>query len=148
MNNEKIRLEYPATFSETFEWHLPQRDFVSIQAEEIFTKQRKNLESRIEYALRHFVYPPIKGEITRGKLRWRGIKLCIIKDDKSGLIITSRLHPDGISLESAGRIVDSKDVVQCTYSETYTLMQRECIIPLNFDGDVEEQYQLWLKERS
>lgn len=148
MDNYKMRSEYPTTDGEAFEWHLPQRDFVFIQAEEILTKQRKNLESRIEYALRHFVYPPIKGEITRGKLRWRGIKLCIIKDDKSGLIITSRLHPDGISLEGAGRMVETKDVVQCTYSETYTLMQRECIIPLNFDGYVEEKYQLWLKERS
>jgi len=34
------------------------------EEEKIFTK-----------SLRHFAEPPIKGEITRGKIIWRGIKL-------------------------------------------------------------------------
>jgi hypothetical protein len=32
-----------------------------------------SLENEIEYLLRNVIDKPIKGEITKGKLRWRGI---------------------------------------------------------------------------
>ena len=38
-------------------------------------KPRLNTESKLENALRTLVTPPIKGEITKGKLQWRGVKL-------------------------------------------------------------------------
>lgn len=36
--------------------------------------KRQNLE--LEQILRRNVKPPITGEITKGKIRWRGIRLC------------------------------------------------------------------------
>ena len=35
----------------------------------------KQQEESVEYILRNFVVPPIKGEITKGKIRWRGLSL-------------------------------------------------------------------------
>ena len=38
-------------------------------------------EKRIEFILRNYVTPVIKGKITKGKLRWRGIS--IVESEKS-----------------------------------------------------------------
>lgn len=37
----------------------------------------KEQEQRLEFALRYLIPNPIKGEITKGKLKWRGISLYI-----------------------------------------------------------------------
>ena len=37
---------------------------------------RKRHNAILENALRTNAVPPIKGEITRGKVKWRGIRLC------------------------------------------------------------------------
>lgn len=42
----------------------------------------KELDLRIEYALRNKIDKPIKGEITKGKLKWRGIRLGVYKSDE------------------------------------------------------------------
>lgn len=34
----------------------------------------KKVDTAIEYILRNHVTPPIKGEITKGKVRWRGLQ--------------------------------------------------------------------------
>lgn len=34
-----------------------------------------DLDNRIEYAVRFLIDKPIKGEITKGKLKWRGLKI-------------------------------------------------------------------------
>lgn len=49
--------------------------------EEIAEKY-KELDLRIEYALRNKIDKPIKGEITKGKLKWRGIRLGVYKSDE------------------------------------------------------------------
>lgn len=50
------------------------------RAEEIGQKLsneiRKSINDLFEKTVRENSYPPIKGEITKGKLKWRGIKLC------------------------------------------------------------------------
>ena len=38
-----------------------------------FVKQQNMV---LEETLRQFAQPPIKGELTKGKIQWRGIKLC------------------------------------------------------------------------
>lgn len=48
--------------------------------EEIAAKY-KELDLRIEYALRNKINKPIKGEITKGKLKWRGIRLGVFHND-------------------------------------------------------------------
>ena len=44
-------------------------------------QQYKELDLRIEYALRNKIDKPIKGEITKGKLKWRGIRIGIFRND-------------------------------------------------------------------
>lgn len=44
-------------------------------------EQYKELDLRIEYALRNKIDKPIKGEITKGKLKWRGITLGVFRGD-------------------------------------------------------------------
>lgn len=41
----------------------------------------KELDLRIEYALRNKIDKPIKGEITKGKLKWRGIRIGVFHND-------------------------------------------------------------------
>lgn len=41
----------------------------------------KELDLRIEYALRNKIDKPIKGDITKGKLKWRGISLGVFRGD-------------------------------------------------------------------
>lgn len=39
------------------------------------SKIRENQNKAFEYALRNVAIPPIKGEITKGKPKWRGIRI-------------------------------------------------------------------------
>lgn len=39
------------------------------------------VENAIEYILRNHVTPPIKGEITKSKLKWRGITSIVFRDN-------------------------------------------------------------------
>ena len=43
--------------------------------QEIASENQEKVDRQIEYALRNLVEPPIKGEITKGKIRWRGLRL-------------------------------------------------------------------------
>ena len=45
----------------------------------ILYKARAEQDCIFEYALRNVAEPPVKGKITRGKIRWRGIRL-VVKD--------------------------------------------------------------------
>lgn len=47
---------------------------------EVIKKIQKQQEAVIEKALRTFADPPIKGEITKGKIKWRGIKLIVVRN--------------------------------------------------------------------
>lgn len=53
---------------------------------EIFMKELvKKQEEFLEDVLRNRAVPPIKGEITKGKIRWRGLSIYQIKPNLSGV---------------------------------------------------------------
>lgn len=53
----------------------------AIQSVNVFLNEiRSKEEIFFESIIRQYAEPPIKGEITKGKLKWRGIKACIQKD--------------------------------------------------------------------
>lgn len=60
----------------------------------------------LETALRTMAEPPIKGEITKGKIRWRGIRLCTQNDglksytwlEQRGRLISPTITIEGIIL--------------------------------------------------
>ena len=49
--------------------------------QEEIVEQYKELDLRIEYALRNKIDKPIRGEITKGKLKWRGIRIGVFRGD-------------------------------------------------------------------
>ena len=73
----------------TFDWHMIEPPKVELQ-----DKLKVQLESRILYALRFLVKPTIKGEITKGKIRWRGLYLNSVLLN-SGELFDAKLQPDG-----------------------------------------------------
>jgi hypothetical protein len=54
---------------------------LSDEIHEKIAEQYKELDLCIEYALRNKIDKPIKGEITKGKLKWRGISLGVFRGD-------------------------------------------------------------------
>lgn len=50
------------------------------QAEE-YNSYRKQIDDAIENILRNHVTPPIKGEITKSKLKWRGITSTVFSNN-------------------------------------------------------------------
>lgn len=55
---------------------------------EKINNMNQEIESDIERVLRSNVVPPIKGEITKGKLQWRGIS--------SVVYVVGQIYPIGI----------------------------------------------------
>lgn len=94
-----------------------------------YREQLGELDARIEFALRFMITHPIKGEITKGKLKWRGIKQKIlITDDGS-------VFEDGLFI---GR------TMRTSFEMKYVLIQRGGKeINLNFPPDVMERYLQW-----
>lgn len=43
---------------------------------DVSTKMAKAIDDEMIKILRTYAVPPIKGEITAGKVKWRGIKMC------------------------------------------------------------------------
>lgn len=54
---------------------------LSDKIQEEIIEQYKELDLRIEYALRNKIDKPIKGKITKGKLKWRGIRIGVFHND-------------------------------------------------------------------
>ena len=75
--------------------------------DETLAEQRKaiaiELNETIEKMLRNYVTPPIVGEITKGKLRYRGIRIAVEEETHNfiGLIQHGRtlILPDGRKIE-------------------------------------------------
>lgn len=86
----------PSIFDEIFavQYYLPQ-----------LREQKKELDAVIDYACRYLVTPPIKGEITRGKVKWRGLRLVFL--------------PSEMKMEKDG------DKMKFTYEQRYELWQRD-----------------------
>jgi hypothetical protein len=55
-------------------------DYESLKIQEMETRlvgeMMEGLNKTLETIVREYSVPPIKGEITKGKLRWRGLRLC------------------------------------------------------------------------
>ncbi len=47
-------------------------NYLTTQIIDQVAKQQNDL---LEYSVRNFAVPPVKGEITKGKIQWRGISL-------------------------------------------------------------------------
>ena len=123
---------------EEFNWYS-----IEPKVDELNRGIRRDIEDRLEYALRHLVAPPIKGEITRGKIRWRGISMThIIIDD--GDVFQSGIAEDGKLKEPifTGRTFATQ------FRWKVNLMQRGKEIPLTFGEEGEEKYLEWLTIRN
>lgn len=114
-------------------------EFHSIEPKvsEIVQRIRCEVENRLKYALRHLVTPPIKGDITRGKIRWRGIYMdtVILNDDVFNTKILSN-----------GRLDVSRYVshtIELHYQMEVKLFQRDKEIPLLFDSETEADFTRW-----
>lgn len=96
---------------------------------------RREVENRLEYALRHLVTPPIKGDITRGKIRWRGISLTQIIIN-NGDVFSTDIAQDGTLIEPTfiGRTITIQ------FSWKANLTQRGKEIPLTFGEEGEDKY--------
>lgn len=55
--------------------HEIPRSNISDVTSRFISEQQKKEEEIFTYALRTTAQPPIKGEITKGKVRWRGIRI-------------------------------------------------------------------------
>lgn len=62
---------------------------------EALQKQTDQLNRQLETICHNYLDPPIKGEITKGKLRWRGVK---------GIVQQRQTTPNGFSLVFLGVI--------------------------------------------
>lgn len=52
------------------------RKILSKGTEKMFDEKNRAIEAWVELCLRTRVNPPIRGEITRGKVKWRGLAIC------------------------------------------------------------------------
>ena len=82
-------------FSGTFSFSIPvEDDETKKKMEEFVMKCRaeyiRKIDKWIGDCLRTRVVPPIKGEVTPGKIRWRGLELCFGPDDEFLGIIQRR----------------------------------------------------------
>lgn len=73
----------PYLFNITFKSNATADVFKSViyEIQEELAERYKKLDLLIEYALRNKIDKPIKGEITKGKLKWRGITLGVYKSN-------------------------------------------------------------------
>lgn len=83
VSNEVLRSPQSYSFNVKVESSAIKDVFKTLSDEihEKIAEQYKELDLRIEYALRNKIDKPIKGEITKGKLKWRGISLGVFRGD-------------------------------------------------------------------
>lgn len=88
-------------------------------------------ENRLRYALYYLIPTPIKGEVTKGKLRWRGLCLLQIQDEFPQVTLTN------------GNIT-SKYTVRFPIlygKQSKSGKRKEFKIDLNFQGDTLLRYK-------
>jgi len=74
----------------------------------------KDKEKLFEEALRKYATPPIKGDITPGKIKWRGIRQCIKQD----------LFKQECWLEQRGKRISEIFVIDATLNINENLFER------------------------
>lgn len=130
------KMEHPVTEEEAFEWYLPYKQLPNYKPEQFVIDE---LNMRIEYALRNIVKPTIKGEITRGKIRWRGIYVHTLVCESSE-VYNVRLSDKGqlTDIHFAGHALKLPGV---TYSCELRLFQRGHEINLDYTGKEMKRYE-------
>lgn len=129
-----MKSEHSTTEQEAFEWHMPK---VADYTPEQWVVNELNM--RIEYALRNLVKPTIKGQIKKGKIRWRGIYAHTLICESSE-VYNVRLSGEGklTDIQFAGHALKLPGV---TYSFELRLFQRDHEINLNYTGKDMERYK-------
>lgn len=129
-------------YKDTFQWDMP-GDYVpdiSLPKEVL-----EDVQNRVLYALEWKAYPRIKGTITAGKLKWRGIKrkcALIYKEhcleiyiNDNGSITTKHI---GTAIKEEGKNLNLIYPI---------IIQRKNLIDLNFDFAELQAYNFWLQKR-
>lgn len=75
---------------------------------DLLRKLSKEMDNHVASIVRKNVTPPIKGEITSGKLRWRGVKLTVQRD--SMFSTTYRVTQRGVQVGESILIEGSFDI--------------------------------------
>jgi len=60
----------------------------------------------LEFMLREKVTPPIRGEITKGKIRWRGLTIMHYPNNIEANFGYSLTYDETIRLEQRGRVIE------------------------------------------
>jgi hypothetical protein len=63
-----------------------------------------SVELSVNKIVRNYVEPPVRGEITRGKLRWRGLALIFAKDDHGNDVFLGVYQRGNIIREDGSRV--------------------------------------------
>ena len=88
----------------------------------IATMEKKRLDfenDMLDKILRNFVTPPIKGEITKGKVKWRGLCIARYKGNLIGIIQRDKLiTADGIKVPFVNGVLQDLSVLK-TWNEIY-----------------------------
>lgn len=106
---EKTVFSTHGDFSCEFEIKLPENNKEEIKTiQELLSKDVERqlsefyakVEKIVENIMRNYVTPPIKGEITKGKIRWRGLQMVWQKTDTYDAFVGIRqrdwlIFPDG-----------------------------------------------------
>ena len=72
--------------------------------------------SVVEHILRNYVDPPIKGEITAGKIRWRGLAL-VFADTENGQVFLGVAQRDKIILQNGMKCDFDNDKVKLNFKK-------------------------------
>lgn len=125
-------------YKDIFQWDVS-GDYVPDIS--IPTKVYTELQNRILYALYYLVTPRIKGPMTFGKLKWRGIK------QKCNLIYKKHLW--GVTILGDGSFLTNylgivlKEEGKNTELSYPIIIQRKTLIDLNFTGEKLIGYEFW-----
>lgn len=96
----------------------------------------KERERRIEYALRYLIPQPIKGEITAGKIRYRGIYYMVTKE---------YLGCDIIEDEHCKKFIFKFKLPMICGKESRSGKRRAFELSLDFDERTLLQYKTWCR---
>lgn len=84
VSSDVLRSPQEYTFNVTIESSSATEDIfrtLTSKISEELAEKYKEFDLRFEYALRNKIDKPIKGKITKGKLKWRGISLGVFRGD-------------------------------------------------------------------
>jgi len=101
----KFKLELP---------EIPSTPDLMMTAIGTMIKKRLEYENyMVEKILRNYVTPPVKGEITKGKIRWRGLSIARYNGNLVGVIQRNELiTADGIKVPFINGVLQDLSVLK------------------------------------